>query len=96
MNVFRREGKFFFGPVLFEAQGLFRSTYSLPACGSVVKIKLGGHIRLIRGREIPPFPFDVVAPIGDVKVISGSIPDAYVRTMHGHEYLKIQQEYQRF
>ena len=95
MSVFNREGKFFRGTVVFEGMGLFRSTYRIPTSDAVVKIKNSGHVRMVRGREIPRGEFEVIAPLSDVKIVSGDIPHWYINTIHGREYLEIQQRYQR-
>ena len=96
MSAFTEYGWFFRGPVRRAAFGIFNTTYSLPSDGTVVKIKNSGHIRMIHSSVVLNEPFEVLAPMGDVKIISGRIPDSYMHHLHGSEYLRLLEVYSRF
>ena len=89
-------GDFFYGEVRFLNQGLFNAKYSIVQCGSIIKVKNSTHIRLVDNQNHFPGVIKIIAPMGAVKVVSGSIPESYIQFKTANEYLALRQIYQGF
>lgn len=93
-NIYYTPAPFFKGFVRLAGQGIFNAKYSIIKNGSVIKVKNSTHIRMIpdqiatRGE-----PFEIIAPMEAVSIISGDIPEDYIQMLIPNDYLEIQQIY---
>lgn len=86
-------GDFFKGNVRFISQGIFNAKYSVLESGAIIKVKNSTHVRLINQFGVWPDFFEIIAPMGAVKVQSGKIPNHYIEYLNANEYLRLRMQY---
>jgi len=90
-------GDFFKGDVRFVSQGILNAKYSIVDNGSIIKVKNSTHIRLLWNQNSNwPDKFEIIAPVAAVSLISGDIPQSYIKFLSANEYLRLRAQYQGF
>ena len=76
---------FFEAKVTFSSQGWWRTKYIVDN-GCVIKVKNDTHVRQINQTELPwPEKFKIITPLDAINVVSGELPEKYLK-VHGKEY----------
>lgn len=93
-RIYYTKAPFFKGTVRLAGQGIINAKYSIVKNGTVIKVKNSTHIRMIpdqiatRGE-----PFDIIAPMEAVSIVSGYIPEECIQMLTPIDYLQIQEIY---
>ena len=93
-SIYYTKAPFFNGTVRLAGQGIINAKYSIVMNGTVIKVKNSTHIRMIldqiatRGE-----PFDIIAPMEAVSIVSGDIPEEYIKMLTPIDYLQIEELY---
>lgn len=84
---------FFEGDVILLTKGLLSCMYQLADYGSVIKVHNAYHVRKVRDQFNTPPVFSILAYLSKVTLVTGIIPDSYVKRMTNRDYLRIHSIY---
>jgi len=85
-------GDFFKGRVVLLEQGIVNAVYRLDETECTIKINNNLHLRLLQNQFSHPLtevPFEIIAPLEAVKVLTYNIPIDLITSMSAGDYLNL-------